>query len=174
MVEKTLGTLKHRARLLHRAAAGGDPAAISRLRAWGVDTTSPTTRGRCLGAVARELGFRGWPHLTRVLRGEAQDDFGTLLYPAGASAHWNIWSAHYPEAAAIRAEHGGYLLAYKRQYFIADADYIDTLGLDPLAEHWRAIGRDWVRPGDLNARADLYAQRIAAHYRQAGGQESSC
>ena len=29
------------------------------------------------------------------------DDFGTHLYPHGASAHWNIWSASYDEAKAI-------------------------------------------------------------------------
>lgn len=165
MVSATLRELKHRARRMHKAALAGEPTALNRLRMAGVGPEVQLTRGRCLRTIARELGFQGWAHLTRVLRGESQEDFGTLLYPPGASAHWNIWSAHYREAARIRAEHGGYLLAYKRHFFIADGDYIETLGLDPNAAHWLAIGRDWVQPQDLDARAALYGARIAAHYR---------
>ena len=86
------------------------------------------------------------------------DDFGTLLYPNGASAHWNIWSASYDEAKAIRADHGGYLLAYKRHFFIVDRHFIETIGLDPDDPDWEKMGRDWVRPKDPEARGRLYAR----------------
>ncbi len=66
-------------------------------------------RRHCLAVVARELGFQGWPHAVGVLGGTDSTDFGTLLYPDGADAHWNIWSASYAEARAIREQHGGYL-----------------------------------------------------------------
>ena len=109
--------------------------------------------------VAREAGFESWLHAASVLEGRRADDFGTLLYPPGCAAHWNIWSASYEEAQAIRQEHGGYLLAYKRHFFIADRYYIqDTLGLDPDDPDWERIGRDWVKPADPEARRRLYAK----------------
>jgi hypothetical protein len=68
-------------------------------------------------------------------------DFGTLLYPDGADAHWNIWSASYAEARSIRAHYGGYLLAYRRHFFIVDRYFIETLGLLPEDPDWELIGR---------------------------------
>lgn len=90
----------------------------------------------------------------------ATEDFGTLLYPPGASAHCNIWSASYEEARTIHAQRGGYLLAYRRHYFIADRYFIETLGLDPEDPDWERIGRDWVRPQQPEARERLYAQLL--------------
>jgi hypothetical protein len=113
-----------------------------------------------LGAVARQLGFQNWQHARAVLLGDEAGDFGTLLYPATCHGHWNIWSASYGEAREIRAAHGGYLLAYRRQFLIVDQHYIESMGLDPDAADWTRIGRDWVRPGDLAARARLYRQLV--------------
>ena len=154
---------KGAARILHRQADSGDPAATTRLRCVGelsdVDeaTFAKTLRRRhCLAAVAGELGFEGWSHLTAVMAGSAGDDFGTLLSPPGMAAYWNIWSAKYDEARKIREEHGGYLLVYKRQFLIVDRHYIAALGLDPDDGCWAAMGRDWVEPGDAAARARMY------------------
>lgn len=162
-----ISDLKAQARILHRQVASGDPRAVARVRALAelaggdVHAVAGRTRRRhCLAALARELGFRGWPHAVAVLRGSETSDFGTLLYPAGAEVHWNIWCASYEEAAGIRENHGGYLLAYRRHFFITDRHFVVTLGLDPDDPDWQRIGRDWVKPARAAARERLYRKLI--------------
>lgn len=162
--------LKQRARELHRAATEGDPNAIARLARLEADEpVAAVQRRHCLAAIARELGFDGWSHLTALLRTSNDDGggdppgFGTVLYPSpGASAaYWNIWCASYEEARAIRAEHGGYLLAYERQFFVAESHFLNVLGVDADDPDWDRIGRDWVAPKEPAARARLCAKIIA-------------
>lgn len=163
--------LKAQARILHRQACAADARALARIVA-ACGRSDALQRATCLSTIARELGFQGWPHAVAVLRGERSDDFGTLLYCNPGGAHWNIWSASYDEACSIRREHGGFLLPYKRQYFIADAGYVDDLGLDARAADWERIERDWVRPRELAARSRLYERLIAV--RQAELALSAC
>lgn len=145
MNNPALEHLKARARILHRQIRETDPT---------------VQRKDCLATIAREHGFTGWPHAVAVLSGEETRDFGTLLYPRHGAAYWNIWSAHYEEAARIRAEHGGFLLAYKTHFFITDQYFVEALGLDPDDPDWERIGRDWARPADLEARTRLYAKLL--------------
>ncbi len=160
--------LKSSAQKLHRQAQSSDAAAMARLRVLKNlrqldDEAFPTAvkRRHCLTTLAREMGFSGWPQAVQVLSGKADGDFGTLLCPPRCTAHWNVWSADYDEAASIRAETGGYLLAYRNQFVVVDAHYIRTLGLDPDDPDWEKIRRDWARPGDSAARRRLYAKLIA-------------
>jgi hypothetical protein len=162
-----ISDLKAQARILHRQVASGNPGAVARVRRLpdladgDVHAVAVRTRRRhCLATLARELGFDGWPHASAVLRGTDASDFGTLLYPSGAEVHWNVWSASYEEAAAIREDHGGYLLAYRRHFFITDRHFIATLGLDPDDPDWERIGRDWVKPTRPEARERLYWKLI--------------
>lgn len=161
--------LKSRARVLHRRATDKDPEALGRLRAVAelkalddAALAAAVRRRHALAVVARELGFRGWPHLISVVQDGATDDFGTLLVPETGGAYWNIWSARYEEARSIREAHGGYLLAYRHQFLIVDADYVTMLGLDPEDPDWDRMGRDWVRPRDPSARARLYEKLVLA------------
>ena len=164
--------LKAQARILHRQIASEDPRAVDRVRTLaefaGGDVHAVAARIRrrhCLATLALELGFRGWPHAVAVLRGTDTSDFGTLLYPSGAEVHWNIWSASYEGAAAIREDHGGYLLAYRRHYFITDRHFIATLGLDPDDPDWERIDRDWVKPTRPDARERLYRKLVQGRTR---------
>lgn len=159
--------LKAHARILQQQATNQEPVALARMRILeelhGLDAAAVTTkiqRRHCLTVVAWELGFNDWPHALAVLSGPAVDDFGTLLYAPGCEVHWNIWSASYSEAHVIREQHGGYLLAYRRHFFIVDRFFIATLRLDPDDPDWERIGRDWVRPKEPAARQRLYAQLI--------------
>lgn len=171
--------LKTRAQRLHqdvaREVASTAKSALLRLRALPEFRTMPPEglaaaakrirRKHCLAIVAREVGFESWVHAASVLgEGPADDtsDFGTLLCPPHFSAHWNIWSASYDEAQAIRRDHGGYLLAYKRQYLIVDRYYLESLGLDPDDADWERMGRDWVRPVEPDARRRLYGKLLRA------------
>jgi hypothetical protein len=151
--------LKAQARILHRRAVAQDAASLARLEAANV-RERPIQRRHCLSTVARELGFDGWPHAVAVLRGRRVRDFGTLLYPPDCAAHFNIWCASYDEARSIRAEHGGYLLAYKHQFFIVDSHFVESLGLDARDPDWERIGRDWVEPKDGEARSRLYEKLV--------------
>lgn len=161
-----IDVLKSRARILHRNAAALEPGAVARVRKHvdskeTGDDMSELQRRHCLTVVAKELGFSGWSHAAAVFAGRPVDDFGTLLYPTrGGEAFWNVWSASYAEARRIRQEHGGYLLAYKRHFFIVDRYFIENLGLDPEDDDWARIKRDWVRPGDLAARNRLYSNLL--------------
>lgn len=161
-----ISDLKAEARILHRQIVDRDPVALARtqqlveLRGDPASLPMRIRRRHCLAVIARELGFQGWPHIVAVLRGTDSSDFGTLLCPKGSEVHWNIWSASYTEASAIRKEHGGYLLAYRRHFFITDRHFIDTLGLDPDDPDWALIGRDWVKPRRADARERLYGKLI--------------
>lgn len=163
-----LSELKAHARILHRAAQAADPAALQRLRVLpelkrksDAELVAELKRHKCLAAVAKRLGFTSWVHATLVLGDEAApEDFGSLLYPDHCTGHWNIWSAAYDEAQTIRAAHGGYLLVYRKQFFIADQHFIEALGLDPADPDWERMGRDWAKPRDAQARQRLYLQLI--------------
>ena len=170
-MENIVHHLRAKARRLQSRVEQRDPDAVDRVRSLPELATSDDERlassiqrRHCLAVIARELGFDGWPHARSILTGQATGDFGRLLSPPGAAAHWNIWSASYEEARAIRAEHGGYLLAYRRHFFIVDRYYLETLGLDPDDTDWDRIGRDWVKPHEPSARARLYGKLIARRY----------
>ncbi len=159
--------LKKRARTLHKQARLGDRTAFKRLRKLAefrapedAAVLAQLKRRHCLSVVARESGFDGWSHASGILGGGEKGGFGTTLYPKDCAVHSNIWSASYDEARQIRADHGGYLLAYKNQFLVVDEHFIRTLGLDPDDPDFDQIGRDWVRPGDTAARARLYGKLI--------------
>lgn len=170
--------LKTRAEILHKRIAAGDPAARARLRALAelrkVDdealaaAAADTQRKHCLAVVAREAGFASWEHALRVLRGDADErDFGSLLYDDQTSATLNAWYADYDEARSHLLERRSrgeavYLLAYRRQFFLTDQDFVERLGFDPRDPDWEAMRFDWARPADVAARARLYAKRLEA------------
>jgi len=169
--------LKTRAEVLHHAVIEKREGALARLRvlpelkrASDEEVTrfaESIQRKHALAAVAIAAGFSGWEHARRVLDGEDEPDFGALLYPKRGGG-LNHWFVDYDEAAAQRARLGGYLLAYKRHFFVAeDVLFVEDLGIDPGDPDLDAIGRDFVRPRDVEARKRLYAKILAAHPRLA-------
>lgn len=172
--------LKQRARRVHRLARIGDRDALQFLRSapelrhWEEQQLIAEVRRRhSLTALAWTLGFRGWPHAKAVLAGEYVEDLGTLMFRESGGAFWNVWSAHYDEAAEIREAHGGYLLPYRRHFQIADAHYVRWIGVDPNAEDWTRCGRDWVRPKDRGAWARLTQAAIEARLDRASASSRS-
>ena len=170
--------LKVRAELLHRKIQAADVRALARLRvlpefrratAESLKALAPTFRRKhCLSVVAAEFGFASWLEMKAVLCGKDQAaGFGTLLCPKRCAAHLNIWCKTYSEAAGIHKGRGGYLLAFRDQYLVVDRYYIESLGLDPDDPDWKALGFDWVRPRDVDARTRLYAKLVTALPREA-------
>jgi hypothetical protein len=175
--------LKIRAEILHTRVGEGDVGALARLRslvelrrADGVALAAlaqDIRRKHCLAVVARECGFGGWEHALRAFDGDpGETDLGTLLYgrEPGASSGLHVWFTRreYDEARALlgAAPHAPgerrFLLAYKRDLFLADAPFVARLGMDPGAPEWAAIGWDWACPADAGARRRLYGARLSA------------
>lgn len=168
-MEELVDEMKHRARRLHRAAQTGDPSAVARLQRLpelasleAAEVARRAQRRHALSVLARDLGFSGWPHAKAVLSGEEHPHRGEVMFRDSHGALCNVWSASYEEARDIRAAHGGYLLAYRSQFFIADASFIEHLGLDPDDPDWNRMGRDWVRPADRAAWARITHKALAA------------
>ncbi len=164
--------LKVRAEILQRRLQAGDPRALARLRklpafrrASDGDLAgcgAAMRRQDCLALIAAELGFPNWPQAKDALTGEAVPaDFGTLLCPRRCGGHINLWFARYEEASAVREARQGYLLAFRRQFFVVDRYYIEDLCLNPDDPDWEALGFDWARPKSVAARGRLYSKLIA-------------
>jgi hypothetical protein len=161
--------LKIRAQLIHRKVRIGDEIVLKRLH------KVPELRKKfpeavpanevqlkhCLVLVAQEFGFSTWLQANQVLSGQGQpQDFGTLLYGKSCGG-FNTWFADYQEALDVHHQTQGYLLAYKRQYFIVGPDFIQDLGLNPKDPDWDSIARNWPRPANMEARNRLYSKIIA-------------
>jgi hypothetical protein len=102
----------------------------------------------CLQQVAREVGFQHWEHARRVLGGLAApgDDIGTFWHAPRSGILLNEWFARPGEAEAVhQRQPAAYLLPYRRQFMLVQADFVQELGLDPLHPAWQAMGRDLVR-----------------------------
>jgi hypothetical protein len=124
-------------------------------------------RKHCLAAVAQEHGFPSWSHALRAMNGDpGETELGTLLYDPRSGAFLHPWFSVYDEARtafdAQAARGRPYLLAFRRQFFLAERTFVATLGFDPDDADWRAIGWDWARPLDATARRRLYGKRLAA------------
>ena len=156
--------LRQRARHLHVAARAGDPDALEALGAVPdiAETPREARRRPCLTALARRLGFQGWPHAKTVLEGDSSGDLGELMHRGAGGAYWHVWSAHYDEAVTIREAHGGTLLPYRRHFFIVEPPYLRSIGLDPDDPDWDRIGRDFVRPRDREAWTRIAREAVRA------------
>lgn len=84
---------------------------------------------------------------------------GPEMYMPGMDAVLNRWFTNYAEARASLEAEGGYLLPYKRQFFVTLSEGIRDLGLDPDDPDWEQIGWDWVQPKDPEAWQRLKEKR---------------
>lgn len=83
--------------------------------------------------LAQQEGFATWPEYKKNI-----DDF----WYKKSSPFLNSWFASYTEAKAFQVEEGGYLLTYKGQFFVAQADYIEFIGLNPEDPIWPILKYD--------------------------------
>jgi hypothetical protein len=119
----------------------------------------------CLNAVARELGFAHWEHARLVLGGQASpgDDKGTFWHAPRTGIILNEWFADREEArAALRRQPGAFLLPYRRQFMVVQADFVRELGVDPADAAWAAMGHDADQGYGTAAWLALARQRLQA------------
>ena len=98
-----------------------------------------------LHEVAREVGFKDWGHARKVLGGLAVlgDDTDDFWHAPRTGILLHHWFSDYAQARAVlEQDHTGFLLPYRRQFFIVQAPFIEALGLDPNDAAWAAAGRD--------------------------------
>jgi len=97
-----------------------------------------------LDKIAKLSGFLSWRDLNENLKENA---FAHLM----SSAHWHTWYGSYEKAKVHLEKNGGYLLAYQKQFFICDEDYIKSLGLQPDDSDLLKVGNNWVEPKNAKA-----------------------
>ena len=129
----------------------------------------PTRLRDCLNAVARELGFSGWPQALCVLGGQASngDDMGAFWHAPRCNGLLSHWFARHDQAreclspgVALGAHR--VLLPYGRQFVVVDDHYLRELGLRVADEAWGRAGRDLVQAYGSAAWQALCAQRLRA------------
>jgi hypothetical protein len=90
-----------------------------------------------LAVIAFEKGFQSWEAL-KLQIGLIKGGF------------LNLWFRNYEEAKAYQRQSGGFLLPYKKQFFICNEDYIRGLGLNPEDPAWASIQFDGGKPENMN------------------------
>ncbi|MDP3607230.1 MAG: hypothetical protein Q8R59_15980, partial [Polaromonas sp.] len=119
----------------------------------------------CLNQVARDVGFAHWEHARAVLGGQAgrDDDMGTFWHAPRTGILLNLWLAKYEQArAAIEADPAAFLLPYRRQFMVVQADFIAELGLDAGHPAWEEASHDLVAAYGGGAWLLLAGQRLKA------------
>ena len=89
-------------------------------------------------------------------------EMGPTMYVPRMDAFLNRWFVSYEAARQSLDADGGYLFPHEDQVFVTVAEAIRELGLDPLDSDWERIGRDWVRPRDIEAWERLVQKREVA------------
>ncbi|MGB6976052.1 MAG: hypothetical protein WBE18_01130 [Gammaproteobacteria bacterium] len=100
-------------------------------------------RKHALAVIALEKGFKSWADLKCQI-------------PFIIGGFLNKWFVNYEEAKTHLHITHGFLLPYKNQFFICEADYIKQIGLDPNDPDWELMGYDWAKPSNHEAWQRLY------------------
>ncbi len=119
----------------------------------------------CLNQAARDVGFAHWEHARTVLGGMAvrEDDMGTFWHAPRTGILLNLWLARYDQArAALAADPAAFLLPYRRQFMVVQADFIAELGLDARHPAWAETSHDMVAAYGRPAWLLLAGQRLKA------------
>ena len=91
-----------------------------------------------------------------------RDETGELWYDKRLDVFLNRWFPNYEEARGSLEGEGGFLLPYRRHFYVCEAEAIRALGLDPADPDWELIGRDCARPADAQAYLRLRGRRERA------------
>lgn len=95
--------------------------------------------------LARKAGFLSWRDLRENLDETAE------FCPAGSSAFWKVWYSNYEEARAHLNASGGFLLPYRKHFFLCEAVYVHFLGVPEGDADLAAVGVNWAEPKDVAA-----------------------
>ena len=96
-----------------------------------------------------------------------REDADELWYQPDLDVFLNRWFSNYEEARRSLESEGGFLMPYRRHFYVCQPEAISALGLDPEDADWELIGRDCARPSDAGAFERLREKR-AEFVRQSG------
>lgn len=100
-----------------------------------------------LNVIAIENGFDSWANLKTYFEKTKLTNF--ILH----SGFLNQWFAKYKEAKEYLTtnKHNSqlFLLPYKNQFLVCDANCIEYMGLQPDNPDWNSINYNWAEPGDI-------------------------
>jgi hypothetical protein len=91
-----------------------------------------------------------------------EPDFDKLWYQTNLDVFLNRWFSTYDDARRSLDGDGGFLLPYKKHFFVCEADVIQAMGLEPDDPDWERIGRDGAQPNDQAAYQRLCEKRAQA------------
>lgn len=91
-----------------------------------------------------------------------REDAGTLWYQPNLDVFLNRWFSSYEEARESLKREGGFLLPYRHQFFVCEAEAIRAMGLEPDDPDWERIGWDCAQPVDKQAYQRLSEKREQA------------
>ncbi|CAM3281266.1 MULTISPECIES: hypothetical protein [Corallococcus] len=118
-----------------------------------------------LTVIAREAGHATWTQLKQALQAVPAPGLDTgVFFQKQRGSFLNRWFATYEEAATSLAAQGGFLFPFRHQYFVCEADFLRTLGIDATEADWARLGHDWVRPRDPAAKERLEGKLVALGY----------
>lgn len=142
---KAVNELKIKAKLILKSYKSG----MSSLPEWvpadaltKTDTESTLKLKHVLNAVAKKAGFTDWQHAVHVLDGKWHpgEDAGTFWYSPKCQALLNIWCRNLNEAEEQLADlPDAILFPYKKQFIVANENFMAALGLDM---HYRKLKQD--------------------------------
>lgn len=89
----------------------------------------------------------------------SETNVDTLWYQSDLDVFLNRWYSNYEEARAERESSGGFLLPYKRHFFVCEAEVISAMGLEPDDPDWEKIKWDGAQPVDIEAYQRLCEKR---------------
>ena len=150
--------LRFRAKRLLKSVKASETLALKRISEAGFRNADEFRYKHALDIVAQKEGWSSWVEFAQAYQNEkvsSAAEVGDFFYPRH-SGHLNHWFRDYDEALDYHRQSGGFLLPYRRQVFVASAEYIDSRGFDAQDERWRLIKYDWIEPADLQAREDLW------------------
>ena len=88
-----------------------------------------------------------------------REDADDLWYQPDLDVFLNRWFSNYDEARRSLESEGGFLLPYRRHFYVCQPEAISAMGLDPEDADWELIGRDCARPSDAVAFERLREKR---------------
>lgn len=78
------------------------------------------------------------------------------MYYGSCGAYLNVWFANYDEAKQYHRENSGYLLPYRKDYYVCTEEVIQFLGLDEHKQEWQKLGNNWVEATCLTSWNTIY------------------
>jgi hypothetical protein len=94
--------------------------------------------------IAKTAGYSSWKEMKDTF------ELADVLNPPRWSALWKIWFSSREEALSHMVS-GSYLLPYRSQFFICDANYLNALGISIDDRDLLKVGNDWSNPNDKEA-----------------------